>query len=83
MKASDIKDHQMLQAVRRHATNIGASIWNIQADFPDFPHKVVRAKLHALLRRRLIVGCCCGCRGDFGLTERGDRVWAARSPEET
>lgn len=30
-----------------------------------YPRKVVAAKLAALLRRRLVDGCPCGCRGDW------------------
>jgi hypothetical protein len=41
------------------------------AAFPLFCEKVVRAKLHALIRRKLIVGCVCGCRGDFEVTSAG------------
>jgi hypothetical protein len=38
---------------------------------PQFCEKVIRAKLHALIRRKYINGCTCGCRGDFELTEAG------------
>jgi hypothetical protein len=31
----------------------------------QIPEKIVRAKARALVRRRLIDGCTCGCRGDF------------------
>jgi hypothetical protein len=39
--------------------------------FPLFCEKVVRAKLHALIKRKLIDGCTCGCRGDFEVTKSG------------
>jgi hypothetical protein len=73
MKAADIPDHTILQSIKRHtlARSIGANRWEIYGDFKDFPEKVVHAKLHVLLRRGLITGCCCGCRGDFGLTQKG------------
>lgn len=35
--------------------------------FPDMPEKVVLAKLRTLIKRGLIDGCACGCRGDFTL----------------
>jgi hypothetical protein len=35
------------------------------------PFKVARAKMASLVRRRLVDGCTCGCRGDFELTELG------------
>lgn len=33
--------------------------------YPWMPVKVVRAKARRLIRRGLIQGCVCGCRGDF------------------
>jgi len=38
---------------------------------PEFPPKVVRAKLTNLLDKALIDGCVCGCRGGFSLTHHG------------
>ena len=35
------------------------------------PHKVVRAKVRSLVRRKLMGGCDCGCRGDFEITDKG------------
>ncbi len=37
----------------------------------DIPDGALLAKLDALIRRGLLTGCACGCRGDFGLTEKG------------
>jgi hypothetical protein len=34
-------------------------------DVPGVPEKVVLAKAKRLMRRGLISGCACGCRGDF------------------
>lgn len=34
-------------------------------DYPDMPWKVVLAKARSLIRRGLIDGCDCGCRGNF------------------
>lgn len=45
--------------------------WNLQALMPAFPPEVILAKARALLRRGLITGCGCGCRGDFELTAEG------------
>ena len=73
MKAADIPDHTILDAIAHdpRERGIGTPISAVLARFPDFPPKVVRAKLHALLRRKLIAGCVCGCRGDFTLTPAG------------
>lgn len=35
------------------------------------PNKVLRAKMRSLVRRDLIGGCDCGCRGDFEITDKG------------
>ena len=35
------------------------------------PEKVVRAKMAGLIRRGLVAGCGCGCRGDYELTDAG------------
>jgi tRNA nucleotidyltransferase (CCA-adding enzyme) len=35
------------------------------------PYKVAQAKMASLIRRGLVSGCTCGCRGDFELTEKG------------
>lgn len=35
------------------------------------PFKVARAKMVSLIRRGLVSGCTCGCRGDFEITQKG------------
>ena len=69
VKASDIPDSDFLASIQRHSSNIGASIGRIEADFPASPPKVVLAKARSLLKRGLISGCGCGCRGDFRIKE--------------
>jgi len=42
--------------------------------FPaGLPDKLVLAKMNSLIRRGLIEGCACGCRGDFEITEKGKK----------
>lgn len=41
----------------------------IEAALPDVPPKVVLAKIRSLLKRKLLGGCGCGCRGDLVLPE--------------
>jgi hypothetical protein len=36
-----------------------------QDELAAFPDKVLRAKARRLIKRGLIKGCTCGCRGDF------------------
>lgn len=79
MKASDISDVDFLQAV--FAAGEGhpahwAYTWDLAESFPMFPYKVVHAKARKLLKRRLLTGCGCGCRGDWELTESGIELLA-------
>lgn len=38
------------------------------------PGKMVTSKMRQLIKRGLVQGCTCGCRGDFELTAKG-REW--------
>lgn len=49
-------------------------MWNLEALMPIFPSEVILAKARALIRRGLITGCDCGCRGDFELTADGAKL---------
>ncbi len=44
---------------------------------PVFPIEVIRSKAGALIRRGLLTGCDCGCRGDFELTPQGSAFLVA------
>lgn len=37
----------------------------------ETPSKLVRAKMKSLIRRGLVEGCTCGCRGDYEITSKG------------
>jgi len=39
-----------------------------------FPDKVVLAKMRSLIKRGLVSGCACGCRGDFQITAKGAKT---------
>ena len=41
----------------------------------DCPEKVLRAKMLALIRRGLVDGCPCGCRGDYRITAKGRNLF--------
>jgi len=34
-------------------------------EWPDAPPKLLAARLRAMLRKGIINGCSCGCRGDW------------------
>lgn len=38
---------------------------------PNTPPKVALSKMASLIKRGLVDGCACGCRGDFALTDQG------------
>jgi hypothetical protein len=44
-------------------------IWDLEERLPQYPRKVIMAKCRSLIRRGLLTGCTCGCRGDFELPE--------------
>jgi hypothetical protein len=37
----------------------------------DLPEKLVLSKMRNLIKRELVDGCGCGCRGDYVLTDKG------------
>lgn len=82
MQCKDIPDRPILELLARNPdthhlrwdiSNISdcprPSIWPA---FPkEIPEKLVLAKMEMLIRRGLVDGCWCGCRGDFTITEKG------------
>lgn len=46
--------------------------WNVKDAMPTgtIP-KLVLAKMRMMIRRGVVDGCDCGCRGDFVITEKG------------
>lgn len=82
-KASDLTDAEILAAYslvlascRREVPGISEltfdSAW--REHFSNYPPKVVRAKLASMIRRGLMNGCACGCRGDYYPTEKGRTI---------
>jgi hypothetical protein len=49
---------------------------------PGIPGKLALAKMRMLMRRRLVDGCACGCRGDFVLTNKGREFLKAIEEKE-
>lgn len=79
MQAKDIPDGRFLDLVAHVRRQYGR--WTTTGDIarlrPDWPTKVVLAKARKLIRRNLLTGCHCGCRGDFELTVLGSRALTA------
>lgn len=44
----------------------------------DVPLKLALAKMRQMIRRGVVDGCGCGCRGDFVLTDKGFAELAAK-----
>lgn len=72
-KASDIDDEAAVRAVWELSGHGDRWVmcWEVDEAFPDFPPKVVQAKLSRLMHRGFIDGCDCGCRGDWHLRQKG------------
>jgi hypothetical protein len=49
----------------------GVGIPNVMPMREETPAPLVLAKMQILIRRGLVNGCACGCRGDFTLTDKG------------
>ncbi len=71
--AKNISDELALSAIRAKRGMYGvsewATLWDIQQYLDQYPPKVVKAKLKSLVKRRVIDGCACGCRGDFNIPQ--------------
>jgi hypothetical protein len=61
IQAKTLTDADVLKVIAK----VGGSLFAIQDAFAPIPHKVVLAKLRSMVKRKLLDGCDCGCRGDF------------------
>jgi hypothetical protein len=77
MQCKDIPDLPVLQFLKQHegrwcTWGDGYSMPTIQDAMPEgTPCKLQRAKMKTLIKRNLVDGCGCGCRGDFKITRKG------------
>jgi hypothetical protein len=84
MKTSDIPDEPILKLLAEHQgywTFWGddnrlswpseSMIYTISFPIENVPRKLIHSKWKSLIRRGLIGGCDCGCRGDFEITDKG------------
>lgn len=81
MQCKDIPDQPIISLLER-LNGRWATYWEsdeAQGGMPSIvpampagtPEKLRRAKMGMLIRRGLVNGCTCGCRGDFEITEKG------------
>lgn len=82
MQAKDISDTQFLELVDKISGTPWKHIipevpllrprWVMRWELEELgPEKVVLAKAKKLIKKGLLDGCPCGCRGDFELTSAG------------
>jgi len=81
MQCKDIPDRPILEFLAKHG-GVGCT-WLVRdgdaagprcvltAMPAATPPKLALAKMRALIRRGIVSGCSCGCRGDFELTYSG------------
>jgi hypothetical protein len=76
MQAKDVDEWAILQFLGRQKTSV--THWklanttpSLQDAVPGVPEKVLLAKMRSLVRRELVEGCGCGCRGDWKITGKG------------
>ena len=79
MQCTDIPDIPILKFLRSNkgkwCTRHGGYDHSVCLAMPsDTPCKLVLAKMKMLVRRDLVRGCACGCRGDFEITEKGESL---------
>ena len=76
MKCKNIPDRPVLQYLLLHKGQPCNWCWaerNVAEAMPaETPDKLVLAKMRQLIKRGLVEGCGCGCRGDFEITAKGE-----------
>lgn len=77
-QCKDIQDEPVLQFIDSFdgewcfLSDNATSDRSVLHAMPDgVPIKLALAKMKMLIRRGLVEGCDCGCRGDFTLTKKG------------
>lgn len=73
MQCKDIDDATLLRFIDRKQRELGrwVCVWDLEPPYSDLPDKLFRAKTATLIRRGMLTGCPCGCRGDYELTDKG------------
>lgn len=80
MQANDIPEVAVLQFLE--SLNGSPATWfdnegelfanSVQHGMPaGVPPKIALAKMAAMIRKELVDGCACGCRGDFIIADKG------------
>jgi hypothetical protein len=72
-QCKDILDGPLLGLIARKQREKGmwVNTWDFEPPYSELPDNLFRAKMGQLMKRGLIDGCNCGCRGDYELTDKG------------
>jgi hypothetical protein len=76
-KCKDISDRPILELLDSYRGKGFCMLWadalpSVQQAMPNWVNdNLARAKMGMLIRRGVVDGCDCGCRGDFTITEKG------------
>ncbi len=71
MQAKDVPEQPILDYLEKWSRcgfwclNFGETLNVFLAMPPETPYKVGLAKMRSLIKRGLVIGCPCGCRGDY------------------
>jgi hypothetical protein len=76
MKCKDIPDRPILEMLAKNPTRYHNWCFGNEFDVcrampPETPEKLRLAKMRMMIRRGVVDGCPCGCRGNFVITEKG------------
>lgn len=77
MQCKDIPDIPILEFLKLHrgrycTWGVGYSMPTVADAMPGGTiEKLQRAKMSQLIKRKLVDGCDCGCRGDYEITQKG------------
>ena len=64
-QAKDVPEAEVLRLVAAKVT----TLWGLQKALSELPPKVVQAKLRAMVARKVLHGCACGCSGGFSIRQ--------------
>ena len=80
MQCKDIPDEPILQFLAGWSPVCTTWFWSddykppnsvVNAMPPETPAKLALAKMGSMIRKGIVTGCPCGCRGDFEITDKG------------
>lgn len=74
VQAKNLPDELLIRIIQQFSdeTGVGTFLGVIQFELEPVPPKVVLAKLKSMVKRGILTGCTCGCRGDFTVKKLPD-----------